>query len=100
MVAISSSTPVMGYSFSPGGLSLEYHGHITDPAHLVGVSAGDIAVACHTALTPLACALEAVVRICNECETKFGGRAVGKLVPLLKDELEKCFVPEAYKVIN
>jgi hypothetical protein len=123
MVAISSSTPAIGnaspmippasstgYSFSPGGLLLPYHlgvitalghhGRVSDKVHLAGASAGAIAVASHAARTPPARALEAAFRVCDACETRFGGRAVGKLLPLLKVELEKCFPPEAHEVIN
>ena len=45
-------------------------------------------------------ALEAVFCVCDECETGFGSRAVGKLLPLLKEELEKCFLPDAHEAIN
>ena len=111
MVAFSFRTPATtGYSFSSGGLlfpyhlgaitSLEYHGRITDPVHLAGASAGAIAVASHAARTPPARALEAAFRVCDECETRFGGRAVGKLLPLLKEELENCFLPDAHEAIN
>jgi hypothetical protein len=44
--------------------------------------------------------LEAAARVCDECETQFSGRAIGKLLPLLKVELEKCFDPDAHTTIN
>ena len=49
---------------------------------------------------PPARALEAAFHVCDECETRFGGRAVGKLLPLLKEELENCFLPDAHEAIN
>ncbi len=116
MVAISTTTgPIppassTGFSFSPGGLlfpyhlgaitALEYHGQITDQVHLAGASAGAIAVASFASRTPPARALEAAFSVCDECDTRYGGRAIGKLLPLLKIELEKCFPPEAHEIIN
>eukprot|EP00581_Thalassiosira_minuscula_P016448 CAMPEP_0183717720 /NCGR_PEP_ID=MMETSP0737-20130205/11243_1 /TAXON_ID=385413 /ORGANISM="Thalassiosira miniscula, Strain CCMP1093" /LENGTH=338 /DNA_ID=CAMNT_0025947197 /DNA_START=42 /DNA_END=1058 /DNA_ORIENTATION=- len=99
-----------GFSFSPGGLlfpyhlgvitSLEHHGRLSDSVHLAGASAGAIAVASHAAKTPPSKALDAAFRVCDECETQFEGRAVGKLLPLLKVELEKTFLPDAHTIIN
>eukprot|EP00584_Thalassiosira_punctigera_P007928 CAMPEP_0172535862 /NCGR_PEP_ID=MMETSP1067-20121228/7694_1 /TAXON_ID=265564 ORGANISM="Thalassiosira punctigera, Strain Tpunct2005C2" /NCGR_SAMPLE_ID=MMETSP1067 /ASSEMBLY_ACC=CAM_ASM_000444 /LENGTH=346 /DNA_ID=CAMNT_0013320821 /DNA_START=104 /DNA_END=1144 /DNA_ORIENTATION=+ len=99
-----------GFSFSPGGLlfpyhlgvitSLEHHGRLTDSVHLAGASAGAIAVASHAAKTPSAHALDAAFRVCDQCETQFDGRAIGKLLPLLKAELEMTFSPDAHTVIN
>lgn len=124
MVAITTNTPATamgiasplppasstGFSFSPGGIlfpyhlgvitSLEHHGRITDQVHLAGASAGAIAVASHAARTPPAHALEAAFRVCDECETKFSGRAVGNLLPLLKVELEHCFRLDAHEIVN
>lgn len=80
--------------------ALEHRGRITDQVHLAGASAGAIAVASHAARTPPARALEAAFRVCDECETRHSGRAIGKLLPLLKVELEKCFLPEAHEVVN
>lgn len=115
MVAISANSPLApasstGFSFSPGGLlfpyhlgvitSLEHHGRITDQVHLAGASAGAIAVASHGARTPPERALEAAARVCDSCETEHNGRAIGKLLPLLKVELEKCFDPDAHTIVN
>ena len=113
MVAISSPIPpacTTGFSFSPGGLlfpyhlgaitALEYHGRITEQVHLAGASAGAIAVASHAARTPPARAMEAAFNVCVECDTRFGGRAIGKLLPLLKIEMERCLSPDAHEIIN
>lgn len=124
MVAISSNSPAFssnaasplpppsstGFSFSPGGLlfpyhlgvitSLEHHGRLTDQVHLAGASAGAIAVASHAAKTPPAKALEAAFNVCDACETQFGGRAVGKLLPLLEVEMDKVLSPDAHEIIN
>eukprot|EP01083_Nonionella_stella_P068539 182091_1 len=99
-----------GFSFSPGGLlfpyhlgvitSLEHHGRITDEVHLAGASAGSIAVASFAARAPPERALEATVRMCDICDTQHGGTAVGKLLPLLKVELDTCFDPDAHTIIN
>lgn len=99
-----------GFSFSPGGLlfpyhlgvitSLEHHGRLSDQVHLAGASAGAIAVASHAARTPPAIALEAAFRVCDECETQFGGRAVGKLLPLLKIEMDRVLSLDAHTIIN
>mmetsp|Transcript_1529 Transcript_1529/g.3896 ORF Transcript_1529/g.3896 Transcript_1529/m.3896 type:complete len:359 (+) Transcript_1529:125-1201(+) len=99
-----------GFSFSPGGLlfpyhlgvitSLEHHGRLSDQVHLAGASAGAIAVASHAARTPPAIALEATFRMCDACETQFGGRAVGKLLPLLKIEMDRVLSPDAHTIIN
>jgi len=79
---------------------LEHHGRITDSVHLAGASAGAIAVASHAAKTPPMQSLDGASRICDECFTQFGGKAVGKLLPLLQVELEKTFSPEAHTIIN
>lgn len=80
--------------------SLSHHNRLPDSTHLAGASAGSIAVASHAAKTPPAHALEAAFRVCETCETQFGGKAVGKLLPLLKVELEKTFPEEAHEIIN
>jgi hypothetical protein len=111
MVAIPKLPPSsIGFSFSPGGLLFPYHlgvitslshqGRLPDSTHLAGASAGSIAVASHAAKTPPDLALEAAFRVCDICETQFGGKAVGKLLPLLKTELEKTFPDEAHEIIN
>lgn len=123
MVAISTSSPVTsssstpfpppsstGFSFSPGGLlfayhlgvitSLQHHGRITENVHLAGASAGSIAVASFAAQTPPARALEAAFRVCEECESQFNGRAIGNLLPLLKNEMDRTLGPDAHTVIN
>lgn len=112
MVATPAKLPPssIGFSFSPGGLLFPYHlgvitglselGRLPDSTHLAGSSAGSIAVASHAAKTPPAKALEAAFRVCDVCETEFGGKAVGKLLPLLKMELEKTFSDEAHEIIN
>ena len=100
----------IGFSFSPGGLLFPYHlgvitslahnGKITDQVHLAGASAGSIAVAAHAAKTPPERALEAAVRVCEACETQHGGRAIGKLLPLLEIEMETVLSPDAHEIIN
>jgi hypothetical protein len=99
-----------GFSFSPGGLlfpyhlgvitSLEHNGRLTDQVHLAGASAGAIAVASHAAKTPAAQALEAAFRVCDACETQHSGKAVGKLLPLLKIEMDKTLSQDAHTIIN
>ena len=112
MVSVSNfHTPSsVGYSFSPGGLlfpyhlgvitSLNYHKRLPPSVHLAGASAGAIAVAAHTSQTPPKKALEAAYRVCDECQTRFNGRAIGNLLPLLKAELDKTFAPDAHEVVN
>lgn len=110
MITPLTPASATGFSFSPGGLlfpyhlgaitSLEHHGRITDPVHLAGASAGAIAVASHAARTPPARAFEAVVRMCEACETQFNGRAVGNLLPLLKIEMDKTLGPDSHTIIN
>lgn len=112
MVAISNfqHPASIGYSFSPGGLlfpyhlgvitSLDYHKRLPPSVHLAGASAGAIAVASHASHTPPEQALEAAYRVCEACEIKHNGRAIGKLLPLLKDELDKTFSPDAHTIIN
>jgi hypothetical protein len=68
--------------------------------HLAGASAGAIAVAAHASQTPPEKALEAACRVCEECDSKFNGRAIGNLLPLLKDELDKTFHQDAHMIIN
>ena len=112
MVAIPTKLPApsIGFSFSPGGLLFPYHlgvitglsdrGRLPDSAHLAGASAGSIAVASYAAKTTPEAALEAAFRVCDACETQHGGKAVGKLLPLLKIELEKTFSSDAHEIIN
>jgi hypothetical protein len=112
MVAISNfqHPSSVGYSFSPGGLlfpyhlgvitSLNHHKRLPGSVHLAGASAGAIAVAAHASQTPPEQALEAACRVCEECETQFNGRAIGKLLPLLKVELDKTFSPDAHVKVN
>jgi len=99
-----------GYSFSPGGLlfpyhlgaitSLGHHGRLDDSTHLAGASAGAIAVASHASKTPPEKSLEGAIKVCEECESRFGGKAVGNLLPLLKVVLEEHFSEDAHTVIN
>lgn len=112
MVAISKfqHPASVGYSFSPGGLlfpyhlgvitSLNYHKRLPPSVHLAGASAGAIAVASHASQTAPERALEAACRVCEECETRFNGRAIGKLLPLLRDELDKTFSTDAHTIVN
>mmetsp|Transcript_1475 Transcript_1475/g.2606 ORF Transcript_1475/g.2606 Transcript_1475/m.2606 type:complete len:316 (+) Transcript_1475:59-1006(+) len=112
MVAIPAKLPPssIGFSFSPGGLLFPYHlgvitglehlGRLPDSTHLAGASAGSIAVAGHAAKTPPEQALEGAIRVCEACENEHGGKAVGKLLPLLKIELEKSFRDDAHEIIN
>lgn len=96
--------------FSPGGLlfpyhlgaitSLEHHGRLTDEVHLAGASAGAIAVASFAAKTSPEVALEAAFRVCDECESQFGGRAIGNLLPLLQIEMERVLSSDAHTIIN
>jgi predicted acylesterase/phospholipase RssA len=110
-VAFSFPVPsAVGYSFSPGGLlfpyhlgvitGLNYHERLPPSVHLAGASAGAIAVAAHASQTPPEKALEAACRVCEECDSKFNGRAIGNLLPLLKDELDKTFHQDAHMIIN
>lgn len=108
MVATTPSS--IGYSFSPGGLlfpyhlgvisSLSHHNRLPPTAHLAGASAGAIAVAAFASGAPSIHALEAAFRVCDACETQHNGKAVGKLLPLLKIELEKTLPLDAHLAIN
>lgn len=99
---------IVGYSLSPGGLlfpwhigalaGLAYHKVLTDSNPLAGSSAGSIAVASHGAGVRPEVALEATVRMSDQCKLMGGAR--GNLLPLLKDELDRILDPDVHEVLN
>lgn len=99
---------IVGYSLSPGGLlfpwhigalaGLAYHNVLDNSNPLAGSSAGAIAVASHGAGVRPEVALEATVRISNQCRLLGGAR--GNLLPLLKIELDRILEEDVHEVLN
>eukprot|EP00558_Chaetoceros_sp_UNC1202_P013097 CAMPEP_0197237912 /NCGR_PEP_ID=MMETSP1429-20130617/4598_1 /TAXON_ID=49237 /ORGANISM="Chaetoceros sp., Strain UNC1202" /LENGTH=296 /DNA_ID=CAMNT_0042696993 /DNA_START=94 /DNA_END=984 /DNA_ORIENTATION=+ len=100
---------IVGYSLSPGGLLFPWHigvlaglAHenvLTDSNPLAGSSAGSIAVASHGAGVRPEVALEATIRMSDECRTTYGG-ARGNLLPLLENELGNILDDDVHEVLN
>mmetsp|Transcript_4287 Transcript_4287/g.8206 ORF Transcript_4287/g.8206 Transcript_4287/m.8206 type:complete len:313 (+) Transcript_4287:81-1019(+) len=99
---------IVGYSLSPGGLlfpwhigalaGLTYHNVLDDSNPLAGSSAGAIAVTSHGAGVRPEVALDATVRISDQCKSLGGAR--GNLLPLLKQELDRILDEDVHEVLN
>jgi len=99
---------VIGYSLSPGGLlfpyhigalaGLQYHKYLDDSNPLAGSSAGAIAVASHAAGVPPQNAIEATIRMAQDCDTMGGAR--GNLLPLLEKELNTILDDDVHEILN
>lgn len=95
----------IGFSLSPGGLLLPYHvgvlsalqynGVLTDSSPIAGSSAGAIATVAHGAGLDPRQVLEATIRISDECEVMGGAR--GRLLPLLKREMQHMIDDERFE---
>lgn len=100
----------LGFSLSPGGLLFPYHlgvltalqrrGYVTDQTPLAGSSAGAIAVASHGAKVDPMDALSGCIRISEHCLNSDDGRARGKLMKLLEQELDEMLPPDAHHIVN
>mmetsp|Transcript_21269 Transcript_21269/g.43601 ORF Transcript_21269/g.43601 Transcript_21269/m.43601 type:complete len:356 (-) Transcript_21269:1916-2983(-) len=99
---------IIGYSLSPGGLLLPYHlgvlqslstnNYVTPDTPLAGSSAGSIAVCSHAVGIPSTEALEGTIRISDRCLEQGGAR--GRLLPLLRKELDDMLPDDAHEIIN
>lgn len=86
----------VGFSLSPGGLllpyhlgvldSLQYHGFLNANSPIAGASAGAIAVASHVCGVDSKKVLDATISISDRCLEMGGAR--GRLLPLLKEQLD------------
>lgn len=99
---------IVGYSLSPGGLLLPYHlgvlsslqsrGFLDDSTPLAGSSAGAIAVASLSSGVPLEQTLEATIRVSDRCSELGGAR--GRLLPLLREEMDDLMAVNAHELVN
>ncbi len=78
--------------------ALSHHQFLTDKNPIAGSSAGSIAVASHAAKVSAESALEATVRISDECQTL--GQARGNLLPLLEMELNSLLDEDVHETFN
>ena len=78
--------------------ALSHHQYLTDQNPIAGSSAGSIAVASHAANVPPEEALDATLRISNECQSL--GQARGNLLPLLEKELHSLLDENVHEVFN
>jgi hypothetical protein len=98
----------LGCSLSPGGLllpyhtgvlsSLQYHGIIDETTHIAGSSAGAIATAAFGCGVSPEQVLEGTIRVSDECETLGGAR--GRLLPLLRREMETLIQAEQLEILT
>lgn len=89
----------MLFPYHIGALTaLTHHNYLTDANPIAGSSAGSIAVASHAAGVPALSAVEATVRMSQECESMGGAR--GNLLPLLYKELDGLLDDDVHEVIN
>ena len=99
---------IIGYSLSPGGLLLPYHlgilealsvnQYVTPSTPLAGSSAGSIAVCSHSVGISNPATLEATIRVSDHCLEQGGAR--GRLLPLLRHELDEMLPEDAHEIIN
>lgn len=99
---------IIGYSLSPGGLLLPYHlgilqslstnNYVTSDTPLAGSSAGSIAVCSHAVGISETETLEATIRVSDHCLEQGGAR--GRLLPLLRKELDDMLPDNAHEIIN
>lgn len=99
---------IIGYSLSPGGLLLPYHlgvlhslssnSYVTPDTPLAGSSAGSIAVCSHAVGIPEVNTLEATIRVSDHCLEQGGAR--GRLLPILRHELDEMLPENAHEIIN
>eukprot|EP00592_Proboscia_alata_P016825 CAMPEP_0194398970 /NCGR_PEP_ID=MMETSP0174-20130528/126402_1 /TAXON_ID=216777 /ORGANISM="Proboscia alata, Strain PI-D3" /LENGTH=262 /DNA_ID=CAMNT_0039195329 /DNA_START=20 /DNA_END=808 /DNA_ORIENTATION=+ len=107
----------IGFSLSPGGLLLPWHmgvlssleeqGYLTSATPLAGSSAGAIAVAAHAAGVSPWDTVEATIRLngalCGGAADDTGGGGVaarGRLLPLLRTELEDMLPENVHELYN
>lgn len=99
---------VVAYSLSPGGLlfpwhigalaALSHHQYLTDENPIAGSSAGAIATASHAANIAPEAALDATIRMSDQCRQL--GQARGNLLPLLNQELNLLLDENVHEVLN
>ena len=99
---------IIGYSLSPGGLLLPYHlgvlsalegkKYLTNENPIAGSSAGSIACCSNAVRIPEPEVLEATIRVSDQCQELGGAR--GRLLPLLRHELDSMLPEDAHEIIN
>ena len=99
---------IIGYSLSPGGLLLPYHlgvftaleskDYLTQQTPIAGSSAGSIACCSNAVRIPEPDVLEATIRVSDRCSELGGAR--GRLLPLLRNELDEMLPADAHEIIN
>ena len=99
---------IIGYSLSPGGLLLPYHlgvftalenkSYLTDESPIAGSSAGSIACCSNAVRIPELEVLEATIRVSDRCLELGGAR--GRLLPLLRNELDEMLPENAHEIVN
>ncbi len=78
--------------------ALSHHQYLTDQNPIAGSSAGSIAVASHAANVRPEAALDATLRISDECQKL--GQARGNLLPLLEIELNSLLDEDVHETFN
>ena len=78
--------------------ALSHHGYLTNNNPIAGSSAGAIATASHAANVAPEAALDATLRISDECREL--GQARGNLLPLLSKELHSLLGEDVHEVFN
>jgi hypothetical protein len=97
-----------GFSLSPGGLllpyslgvldSLQYNGFLDTKTAIAGSSAGAIATASHACNLDSRLILDATIRMSDRCEELGGAR--GRLLPLLREELNRFIQDEQLEALR
>jgi hypothetical protein len=102
------TTMITGFSLSPGGLllpyslgvldSLQYNGFLDRKTPIAGSSAGAIATASHACNLDSRLILDATIRMSDRCMELGGAR--GRLLPLLRAELETFIQDEQFEALQ
>jgi len=112
----AKKTPLIGFSFSPGGLLFPYHlgvidilsqeGYIDESTPLVGSSAGAIAITAFASHISMQEALDCCTRITTRCHTETSifwqpkGMANGRLLKLLEEEMRAVLPLDCHETLN